>query len=228
MKDFELWVHWKQGDDCSNFISQAGDVKQGLLDWAESMEYNAKRIRRLVDLFKNKDLDIDACTHSIILNGDEEILKRAVEEELINCIEYDDEEEEHYFEEELDLIRKSQFKEANEITKDCIKCKKELTFQEFYNTYGGKSNEEKIFELWINDAIQFFCCSCFNKMKCAQCNSYFNFTMFNDQLYFFCSKCLADIISNIQDKISENDYEKVLSSILKINNKIKNGLVNIE
>ncbi len=226
MKDYELWVHWKQGDECANFISQAGDVKQGLIEWAKSMEYNAKRIRRLVNLFENKDLDINACTHSIILNGDEEILKKAVEEELISCIEY--EEEEHYFEEDLDLVKKSQLKKANEIIKVCMKCKKELSFKEFYNTYREKYNKEKIAELWTNDTFQFFCCSCFNKMKCSQCNNYFDFTLLNDQFYFFCSECLADMISHIQDKISEKDYEEVLNCILEINNQIKNRLINIK
>ncbi|MBY9005653.1 MAG: hypothetical protein KGD63_02745 [Candidatus Lokiarchaeota archaeon] len=224
MKDYELWVHWKQGDDCSNFITQAGDVKQGLLNWAENMEYNVKKIRRLVDLFGDKDLDIDACTHSIILNGDEDILKRAVEEELIDCIEYDEEEGEN-IEEDLDLTNKSQFKEVNQIVKNCIKCEKELTFQEFYDTYGRKSNEEKTLKLWSNNTIHFFCCSCFRKMKCKSCDNYLEFIVIDDILYFFCRNCVVDLISKIQDNLTTNNHDKFAKNILKLNNMLKNVLI---
>ena len=92
MKVYQLIKHYKQGDDLNSFLEEKKDSKEALLAWANYMEDNAKSLKKLVNLFKDKELNIDvADTHYIQLSGDNVILKKASELGLI----YEDEEEEN-------------------------------------------------------------------------------------------------------------------------------------
>ena len=85
-KSYELFLHYKQGDDLNGFVEEAKTHKEALLEWADFMESNAKAIRELVKIFKGKKLVIDqADTHYIAISGDKKCLEKAVEKGILQC-----------------------------------------------------------------------------------------------------------------------------------------------
>ena len=94
-KTYELFLHYKQGDDLSGFVEQTKTHKDALLAWADFMESNAKALRELVNLFKGKKLTIEqADTHFIAISGDKKCLEKAVEKGILSVQDFEEEEEE--------------------------------------------------------------------------------------------------------------------------------------
>jgi len=93
-KTYELYLHYKQGDDLANFIKQTKTSQEALLAWAAFMESNAQTIKRLVEIFEGKKLFIEqADTHFIQIDGDKECLKKAVKEKLLQIMDWEESEE---------------------------------------------------------------------------------------------------------------------------------------
>lgn len=92
-KSYNLFLHWKQGDDLADHL-EGKTVSEGLLSWAEFMKSNATHLEQLAALFKDKEIECFADTHCINFEGDEEVLKKAEEQELIQADEFEDEDAE--------------------------------------------------------------------------------------------------------------------------------------
>jgi len=94
MKTYELFLHWKQGDDFRGCLEQAkGNVSEALEFWARDFDSRAKHCRELAERVKGKSVETDADTHMITFGGDEELLDKLVEEELLSAFEVEDDEE---------------------------------------------------------------------------------------------------------------------------------------
>ena len=186
VKEFELSCHWKQGDDLASYISSTGDSRGGLIAWAQSFEENAKKLRKLAEMFEGKDLDIQAGTHYIGVSGDKETLERAEKEELIYSIEVDNYINEDYYDEskEKELI-------ASQKLHYCYNCRKKLDYYEFLHANLRDNKEEDVLELWNSENLNFFCCKCMNQLECNHCNSKLEPLMVKNIIYlFYCPKCL--------------------------------------
>lgn len=92
MKIYELFLHWKQGDDFRNCLEQAkGNVSKALELWAEDFDGYAKHCRELAQQFEGRDMRADADTHMIAFTGNEELLGELVEKRLLSATEINDE-----------------------------------------------------------------------------------------------------------------------------------------
>ena len=81
---YELFLHYKQGDDFAGCLELAKDnVSKAFEIWAESFEFNAIRCRELAERFKDKEITVNSDTHHIGFYGDEELLDKLSEEDLI-------------------------------------------------------------------------------------------------------------------------------------------------
>ncbi len=89
--EYSLWVHWKQGDDLAQYLSQLNnDAKKALLAWSQSFRDSAKKVRAIAKMFQGKKLKICADTHGIYLSGDIDTLEEAVKRKLLNKLEKED------------------------------------------------------------------------------------------------------------------------------------------
>jgi len=82
--DYTLRIYMKQGDDLAWFLGKnEGEAKEAILDWAYNFKWQASRIRKLVNMFENKELEIHAESQYIFLVGDIETLEKAVDKNLV-------------------------------------------------------------------------------------------------------------------------------------------------
>lgn len=104
MKCYNLFVHWKQGDDFAKELQEHPVVCEALRSWANQMDDNAKQLRDLADIVEGKAVFTDADCNHIGFCGDDEVLGIAVEKGLIqqeDDTEEDEEEEEEEDDDEL-------------------------------------------------------------------------------------------------------------------------------
>lgn len=85
---YELFLHWKQGGDFANCLEETESVEEALRMWAKSFEANADHCRELADEFSGENIEGRGDTHLIGFSGDEEVLERAVEKDLIEKVEF--------------------------------------------------------------------------------------------------------------------------------------------
>lgn len=90
-KTYELFVHYKQGDDLNHFLAETKTVSEGLKMWSEGMKANSELLAKLAELLEGKDVECHADTHYIGFQGDDEVLGKAVEMELLQLVEFCDE-----------------------------------------------------------------------------------------------------------------------------------------
>lgn len=103
MKEYTLSVHWKQGDDFQSHVNEKeGSVCGGLRAWAERMKETATQLVDLADLLEGQNVTADGDTHHIGFYGDEAVLDKAVEKELLYCNEVEDCDEEDFEESDND------------------------------------------------------------------------------------------------------------------------------
>lgn len=92
MFDYELWLHWKQGDEFHELLKKnKNNVANALLDWADEFEERAQHCLKLAERIKGYDIHADANTHHISLYGDEKVLDRLAKEGLIEKVEIEKE-----------------------------------------------------------------------------------------------------------------------------------------
>lgn len=101
MKCYNLFVHWKQGDDFGGELQEHPVVSDALRSWADRMDCNAKQLRDLASLFDGKSVSADADCNHIGLCGDDEVLGIAVKKGLIQQEDDTEEEEEEEDDDEL-------------------------------------------------------------------------------------------------------------------------------
>jgi len=90
-KNYETGFYFKQGDDFNFHLEEAGgNISEALKSWASHLEGASMAILRLSELFKDKNIKVDADNHMVNFSGDEEVLKQAAEEEILNA--WDEEE----------------------------------------------------------------------------------------------------------------------------------------
>ncbi|TXT66225.1 MAG: hypothetical protein BAJALOKI3v1_40035 [Promethearchaeota archaeon] len=84
-EEYSLFVHWKQGEHLAYYLEKRDyDTKKAILDWDNNFRKSANKIRKLLGLFKDKNLKISLCSdHSIILAGDEKALEDAAKQNLV-------------------------------------------------------------------------------------------------------------------------------------------------
>ena len=95
-KSYELFLHFKQGDDFHQSLEQAdGDIPAALRNWAEFMRGNAEHCDQLANTLEREiadgaKIEVDANTHHIGFYGDEEVLQRLADEKLLDCNVYEE------------------------------------------------------------------------------------------------------------------------------------------
>ncbi len=82
-------LYFSQGSDLEYYLKKKQNPEKALIAWANDLEKNVKKIRELVNLFKNKDLRIYTHTHLIKIDGDKETLELAVKKKIIEKYEFD-------------------------------------------------------------------------------------------------------------------------------------------
>jgi len=91
MNIYELWLHWKQGDDFSACLNEAGqDVPKALELWAGGFDKCAQHCRTLAKKLGCAVVEVDADTHMIQFSGDKALLDKLVEQELLQKIELEE------------------------------------------------------------------------------------------------------------------------------------------
>jgi hypothetical protein len=74
---------FKQGDDIAHSISSAGSVRDGLLDQAGNYTAAAATLIRIAACKRLDELTITGNTHTIDVEGPEDLLEELVEQGLI-------------------------------------------------------------------------------------------------------------------------------------------------
>ena len=96
-KTYELYLHYKQGDDFREQLDDAdSDIPKALRSWAESLRANVEHCEKLADAFEREISDgakiqVEADNHYIGFYGDEGVLQRLADEKLLNCYVHEDE-----------------------------------------------------------------------------------------------------------------------------------------
>ncbi len=219
-KYYSLFLHWKQGDDLNTFLSNSNSSQEGLLKWAGFMERNAKILRELASLFKQKELDIYANTHHIGLMGDEITLEKAVQKKLIQIDEFEDEE---YYENDFQI---EEVEPKVEVKRNCIKCHKVLTFPDFYHINSKKFSVVEASFLWKSRNLEFFCCDCIRSFKCSSCSDIFTIELSREGRYiYFCFRCFRSKIRELVSILNLKNDGK--SDVFELMFSLKKDLENI-
>lgn len=81
--------YWKQGDDLAYFLNQnEGDPIKALQEHAEMLRQSADKLDRIADLVSEHDrgeVEIEADTHVITVDGSVELMDKLIELDLISC-----------------------------------------------------------------------------------------------------------------------------------------------
>jgi hypothetical protein len=108
MNSYELWIHYKQGDELASCLEETDqEVIPALRLWADRLERGVQHIFRLADFLENQAPDpppvtITADTHHIGFDGPEKVLRAAVEQELLLVMDFDDPDDEELLMEDED------------------------------------------------------------------------------------------------------------------------------
>ncbi len=108
MKNYTLWLHFKQGEDFALQLEHASTTSNALRSWAESFYSNAEHCRVLADRLEGVDVEVQADTHHIGFEPNdaaaEKVLQELAEEGLVNEEKYEDDEDD-----QLDLTDPATF-----------------------------------------------------------------------------------------------------------------------
>lgn len=97
-KSYELFLHFKQGDDFGQILqANNNDIPTALRVWEQGFKENAAVCARLAKAFEGQALTAHADTHHISFAPDDakadECLEVMVKEELLQAIDSDDEDD---------------------------------------------------------------------------------------------------------------------------------------
>lgn len=100
MKLYEVWLpYFKQGSDLDRHIELSETLEEGLRNHALAMKEAEEQLSKIADIVKDyEDVDVFADTHMIKIDGPQEMLDKLYKENLVNVVDYEDNEE--YLEEE--------------------------------------------------------------------------------------------------------------------------------
>jgi hypothetical protein len=103
-KTYELQLPvFKQGDDLGHQISEAKTLPEAFEAQASSYDLAAAMCRRMAAVVKeDPSLTVDACTHTIWLDGPKEKLDTLVEEGLLSVMDFGDDDEDEDWEEDAE------------------------------------------------------------------------------------------------------------------------------
>lgn len=95
MKSYEVWLpYFKQGSDLYRHIESSETLEKGLRSHALAMKAAEEQLSGIADIVKDySSAHIDADTHMIRISGPQEMLDRLLAEDLINVVNYEDDEE---------------------------------------------------------------------------------------------------------------------------------------
>ena len=95
MRSYELWLHYKQGDDFSGHLKETSSVSAALRRWAAQFIENQAICERLAVMLDGRNVTGHGDTHLVELCADdvdaEKALAVAAAEELIAAREDDEE-----------------------------------------------------------------------------------------------------------------------------------------
>ena len=95
-KDYDLWLHRKQGDQMAEFLKDSeGNIPDALRLYAEFMRDRAEYLDELAEavereLSNGASIEIQADTNFIGFSGDEEALERLAEKKLLGYHVYEE------------------------------------------------------------------------------------------------------------------------------------------
>lgn len=78
-KSYELWLHFKQGDDLAECLETAKNPSEALQKWSDSMMVNWFTIQRIAVALEGKDVEIEADTHMICIHPKNKAATTALE-----------------------------------------------------------------------------------------------------------------------------------------------------
>ena len=94
MSVYELFLHYKQGDDLSRIIERTKTPSEALTEWAASFEHCHRTCLEIARAIDGKNVRINADTHTITLTPQDADAKHAlnalVEKGLITLLRVDD------------------------------------------------------------------------------------------------------------------------------------------
>ncbi len=97
MKTYELFVHWKQGDDLGQHLENEDTNAGALRAWAASFRRYQLRAEQIAKAIEGEDIEISADTHMILLlpNSEkaEKVLQLLADAKMISVSDMFDEEE---------------------------------------------------------------------------------------------------------------------------------------
>lgn len=95
MTVYELFLHFKQGDDLSRILGRTKTPSAALTAWAETFEHHRRVCLEIAQAIDGKRVRVDADTHTITLTPEDADAKRAldalVERKLITLLPIEEE-----------------------------------------------------------------------------------------------------------------------------------------
>lgn len=88
--------YFKQGDDLGHHLSHSPTVEAAIEAHAEQLEYAAQILRSIKDIIAGAEVDIQADTHMIIIEGPDEIIDALVDAKYASPSWNEDDEEGDY------------------------------------------------------------------------------------------------------------------------------------
>lgn len=96
MKNYELFLHYKQGDDFNSHLEDSKNPSEAFANWAKDFEQRKETCKLLSDTLKGVNVEVFADTHMIsIVPNDREatmILDKLVAQETLTTFEFEDDE----------------------------------------------------------------------------------------------------------------------------------------
>lgn len=90
LPSYELWLHWKQGDDFAGCLKEANDNVPAALElWAQHFDGCAEHCRSLAKELEGADVSADGDVHYIRFDGDEVLMEKLVSMELLNRVDWE-------------------------------------------------------------------------------------------------------------------------------------------
>ena len=101
MRAVEMYIpYFKSGDDLAGHLEQHKDPVKALRAWADQLEAGAKAIREIAKHFEGGRIEIQADTHMVIFDDvDDVIADKLIAKDLVQEVEWGDEDEEEEEEE---------------------------------------------------------------------------------------------------------------------------------